>query len=99
VSLKLQIKGFKIAAVLDAAAVASLHLPRDQARVTLSVTDANGHKLQSELASKSLRRCITAIAEAGPDGVTIILQGKLNGTTIEDCGISAQPRTPKKAAA
>jgi hypothetical protein len=36
---------------------------------------------------------------SGPDGVAVILQGKLAGSAIEDCGIVAMPKTPKAAIA
>jgi hypothetical protein len=40
-----------------------------------------------------------AIAEHGPDGIAVIIQGKLLGDTISEAGIVAQPRVRPQAAA
>jgi len=91
-------KALKVTAVLDPAAVASITVPNGQPKFTLRITAA-GRTYAADLNAKSLRRCIAAIGEAGPDGAAVILQGKLNGDTILEAGIVAQPKTPKPAAA
>jgi hypothetical protein len=83
---------------VDSAAVARLTVPNGQPRITLKIS-AGGRTYAADINSKSLRRCIAAIAEAEPGTVAIVLQGKLDGTTILEAGIAAQPRTPKPAAA
>jgi hypothetical protein len=49
--------------------------------------------------AKSLRRAVTAIAAGGPDSVTLLLQGKMEGNVILEAGIAAQPKAQKAAAA
>ncbi len=45
--------------------------------------------------AKSLRRCIAAIEAAEPGCIAVLLQGTLDGNTIQEAGIVAQPKTPK----
>jgi hypothetical protein len=96
--MNLEAKNLKVTAVLDPAAVARLTVPNGQPRITLKIS-AGGRTYTADLNAKSLRRCIAAIAEAGPDAMAIVLQGKLDGTMILEAGIAAQPKTSKPAAA
>src|SRR3954451_2420662 len=95
--MNLETKNLKITAILDPAAVATIPTPNGVSKAALRIT-AGGRTYTAEVNMKSLRRCIAAIGEAGPDGVAIILQGKLNGDVIAEAGIVAQPKTPKPAA-
>jgi hypothetical protein len=64
----------------------------------ISVTIA-GRTLKAELNPKTLRRCLATIAETGPDGVALVLQGKLEGgDRLAEAGVVAQIKTPKAAA-
>jgi hypothetical protein len=38
---------------------------------------------------------VTAVGEAEPGGVDLVLQGTLAGDVIEDAGVAATPKTPK----
>jgi hypothetical protein len=90
----LQAKAFKLTAVIEAATVASLNIPNGQPRLSLRIAAA-GRTLKVDLAAKSLRKVQAALTEAGPDGLTVIVQGKLEGDKLLEAGIAAQPRTPK----
>jgi hypothetical protein len=90
----LQAKAFKITAVIEAEAIASLNIPNAQPRLPLRIATAS-RTFRVELAAKSLRKVQAALAAAGPDGLTIIVQGRLEGEHLLDAGIAAQPRTPK----
>lgn len=97
-SLKLTSKAIKATVVLDPVELVGVVVPNGQAKFPISVSVA-GRTLRAELNAKSLRKCVAAIGEAGPDGVTIIVQGKLEGDTIAEPGIAAQVKAPKPAAA
>lgn len=96
--MKLSAKSLKVTVVLDPAALAGIEVPNGSKQFPVSIS-ARGHELTADLNAKSLRRCVAAIGDAGPDGVAVILQGKLAGQVIEEAGISAQPKAPKVAAA
>ena len=55
--------------------------------------------LSAELNAKSVRRALATIGEHGPDGVSVIVQGKLVGDTITEAGIFAQPKAKPAAEA
>src|SRR3954469_24145525 len=95
--MNLETKNLKITTILDPAAVATIPTPNGVSKAALRIT-AGGKTYTAEVNMKSLRRCIAAIGEAGPDGVAIILQGKLVGDTIQEAGVIAQAKTPKPAA-
>jgi len=95
--MQLEAKALKLTAVLDPAAVAQTPTPNGVARVTLRIT-AGGQTYTADVNTKSLRRCITAIGEAGPAGVAVVVQGRLEGNTIMDAGVVAMAKTPKPAA-
>jgi hypothetical protein len=94
VSLKLQAKAIKVSIVLDAAALVGVVVPNGQPRFPIIIGVA-GRTLKAELNAKSARKCCATIAEHGPDGVAVLLQGKLAGDVIEDAGIAATPRTTR----
>jgi hypothetical protein len=97
--VSLQGKALKCTVVLDPAALSGLEVPNGMAKAPVSIT-ASGRTLTAELNAKSLRRAVTAIATAGgPDNVTVILQGILQGDVLLEAGIVAQPKAPKVAAA
>jgi hypothetical protein len=93
-TLKLRAKTIKATIVLDPTELAGVVVPNGQSRFPVAIVVA-GKVLWAELNAKSLRRCVTTIAEAGPDAVSIIIQGKLVGDVIEEAGIAANPKQPK----
>jgi hypothetical protein len=93
--LKLESRALKASVVLDPAALAGVEVPNGLSKVTLHVA-VPGKTIVAEVNAKSLRRTIAAIAAAGPNGVAVVLQGKLEeGNTLTEAGIAAQPKTPK----
>jgi len=68
-----------VACVLNAEAVSRIQVPNGQAKTVLTVT-AGGRTIRAEVNSKSLRRVIATIGEVGPDGVAVVLQGRLGGS-------------------
>jgi hypothetical protein len=53
-------------------------------------------RLSTDVASKSLRKALRAIRDAGADNVALVLQGWcLVGDTIAEAALSAQPRAAK----
>jgi ribosomal protein S3 len=56
--------------------------------------------VSADINAKSVRKAAATIGEHGPDGVAVIIQGKLVGDTIAEAGIVAQPKVrPQTAAA
>jgi hypothetical protein len=97
--MKLTAKTMKATVVLDAAEMAGLTVPNGAKTFPITVAVA-GRTLRAELNPKTLRKCLTQIAEAGPDGVALVLQGKLEaGDVLAEAGLTAQIKTPKPAAA
>jgi hypothetical protein len=85
----------KASVVLDPAALAGVEVPNGLSKVTLRVA-VPGKTIVAEVNAKSLRRTVAAIAAAGPNGVAVVLQGKLEpGDVLTEAGIAAQPKTPK----
>jgi ribosomal protein S3 len=42
-----------------------------------------------------VRRAVAAITENGPDGVALVLSGRLDGGAIAEAGLSAMPKVAK----
>ena len=96
--LKLESRAFKASVVLDPAALAGVDVPNGLSKVTLRVA-VPGRTIVAEVTAKSLRRTVAAIAAAGPNGVAVVLQGKLEpGDVLTEAGIAAQPKAPKPTA-
>jgi hypothetical protein len=94
----LQAKAFKVTAVLESAAVAGLNVPGNQPKMSLRIS-VSGRTLRTELVCKSLRKVQAQISEHSPDAVAVVLQGKLEGESLLEAGITAQIKTPKPATA
>jgi hypothetical protein len=90
--LRLTAKAIKTTLVLapEELLTAARSLPEGQ-RVPVRI-DAAGRRLTASLNAKSVRKVLATIKESGPDGVAVILQGKLVGDAIEEAGLVAQPR-------
>ncbi len=82
------------------AGFADLRLPDGvPARSELTVS-VNGRKFRADVATKSVRRVLASIAEHGPNGVVVLIQGTLGaGDEITEAGLVAQAKAPAKAAA
>ena len=93
--LKLESRALKASLVLDPAALAGVEVPNGLSKVTQRVA-VPGKTIVAEVNAKSLCRTVAAIAAAGPNGVAVVLQGKLEpGDVLTEAGIAAQPQTPK----
>jgi hypothetical protein len=93
--LKLEARALKASLLLDPAALAGVEVPNGLPKVTLRVA-VPGKTIVAEVNAKSLRRTVAAIAAVGPNGVAVVLQGKLEeGNRLTEAGIAAQPKTPK----
>ena len=101
VPVKLASRSIKITLVLDPAAVASALRPHAQGDDRVAVDIAvEGRTLRADFNPKSVRKVIAAIREHGPEGVAVLIQGRLMAdNSLTDCGLVAQPKTPKPAKA
>jgi hypothetical protein len=89
----------KCTVVLDPVEVAQLVAPDGKPPVVIDIRLPD-RRLSVDLAAKSVRRAIATISEHGPDGVVVIVQGKLVGDTINEAGMFSQPKVrPQTAAA
>jgi hypothetical protein len=58
--------------------------------------DIDGWRLRAEFSAKSVRRCLTTLQQNGPEGVAVLVQGKLlRDGTIAEAGLVAQLKAPK----
>ena len=94
----LNARAFKCTIVLDPAEVAQIVASDGKPRTVIAIRLPD-RRLSVDLNAKSVRKAIAAIGEHGPDGVAVIIQGKLVGDTITEAGIVAQPKVKPQAAA
>jgi hypothetical protein len=94
----LSARALKVTVVLDPAEVAQIVAPDGKPRVAIAIRLPD-RRVSADLHAKSVRRALATIAEHGPDGVSVVVQGKLVGDTIEEAGIMAQPKVRSQAAA
>ena len=92
--LTLSARALKITIPLDAMEVRTLPDPGGQARCLLAIT-CDGKVYTADIATKSLRKARATIAANGAENVFAMVQGKLKGNEIVDCGLVAQVKTPK----
>jgi hypothetical protein len=85
----LNARALKCTVVLDPAEVAQLVAPNGQPRVVLTVRMPD-RRVSADVAAKSVRRALVTIGEHGPDGVSVIVPGRLVGDSITEAGIMAQ---------
>jgi hypothetical protein len=93
---KLTTRALKVTAVLDAAAVAILPTQDGQARSDL-IIDCEGKIFTASVATKSLRKAKVTIATNGAANVFVMVQGRLQGSVIADCGLVAQVKAKTEA--
>jgi hypothetical protein len=91
-------RALKVTIPLDAMEVRTLPDPGGQARCQLAIA-CDGKIYTADIASKSLRKAKSTIAASGVENTFAMIQGKLKGNEIVDCGLVAQVKTPKPAAA
>lgn len=89
----------KVTTLLDPAPFIGMSMPPDNTpgRTVLALTVA-GRAYTADVATRSIRRVLAAIAEHGAEGVAILVQGALVGSEITEAGLAAQPKTPRPAA-
>ena len=93
--LRLIGKALKVTVVVDPAVLPGLVVPAGSAQTPVAV-EAGGRAVKTRLNSKTFRRAIAAIAEHGVDRVAVVVQGRLVGERLEEAGIIAQPKMPRK---
>ena len=91
-------RALKCTVVLDPTEVAQLVAPDGRPRVVIDIRLPD-RRVSVDLNAKSVRKALAALAEHGPDGVAVIIQGKLVGDTIAEAGIVAQPKVRPQTAA
>jgi hypothetical protein len=84
-------RAIKVSAPLDPAVVGTLPLP-NQERIELAVS-CDGLRYAATIATKSLRKAKNIISANGADAVFVLLQGRLKGHEIVECGFIAQIKT------
>ncbi len=98
----IRLKGLKVLQPIPAELVPVDLVPADGPAGNPSITlelEGVGPVCTAVLNGKSYRRMLKALAERGPEGVTILLQGTLRPgpdglPVLEGAGISAVPRSP-----
>jgi hypothetical protein len=87
--LTLAARALKVTVPLDVAQVAALPDPGGQARSQLAIT-CEGKIYIANIATKSLRKAKSTIIANGAEHVFVMVQGKLKGNEIAECGLVAQ---------
>jgi hypothetical protein len=88
----------KVTVVLDPAELAQIVAPDGKPRTVIAIRLPD-RRVSVDLNAKSVRRAVAAIGEHGPDGIAVIIQGKLVGDAITEAGIVAQPKAKPAAEA
>jgi hypothetical protein len=89
----LNARALKCTIVLDPAEVAQIVVPDGKPRVVIGIRLPD-RRVSVDLNAKAL----AAISEYGPDGVAVVIQGKLAGDDIIEAGIVAQPKVRPQTA-
>jgi hypothetical protein len=85
-------KKLKVTLLIDAAPLMALRAVPDNApsRTDISVT-VGGRTVTADIATKSVRKVVKALADHGADNVAVILQGVLTvGNRVEEAGLVGQ---------
>ena len=94
----LNARALKCTIVLDPTELAQIVATDGKPRTVIAIRLPD-RRVSADLNAKSVRKAVAAIGEHGPDGVAVIIQGKLVGDTIAEAGIVAQPKVRPQAAA
>jgi hypothetical protein len=78
----------KCTIVLDPAEVAQIVAPDGKSRTVIAIRLPD-RRVTADLNAKSIRKVVAAIREHGPEGVAVIIQGKLLGDAITEAGTEA----------
>jgi hypothetical protein len=92
----LNARALKCTIVLDPAEVAHIVASDGKPRTVIAIRLPD-RRVSADLNAKSVRKAVAAIGEHGPDGVAVIIQGKLVGDLITEAGIVAQPKVKPQA--
>jgi hypothetical protein len=88
----LNARALKCTIVLDPVEAAQIVAPDGKPRVVIGIRLPD-RRVSVDLNAKSVRKALAAINEYGPDGVAVVIQGKLvGGDVITEAGIIAQPK-------
>jgi hypothetical protein len=84
-------KSLKVTIPLDAGELAALRVPDGQPRTILRIK-VGGREIGADVASKSVRKVIATVREAGVENSFVMLQGKLDlaAMAVVEAGIVAQ---------
>jgi hypothetical protein len=85
-------RSIKCVVPLDPETVLNVHCPEGGSARTLLTVKVGNQTVSADVASKAIRKAQATIREG--DAVCF-LQGKLNGTRLEEVGIVAQAMQPK----
>jgi hypothetical protein len=85
-------RAIKVTIPLAPAEVAALPASHGQERVKLAIA-CEGKLYSADIATKSLRKAKSTISASGAENVFAMVQGKLKGTEIVECGLVAQVKT------
>jgi hypothetical protein len=88
-------RALKVTAILDTATVAALPVSDGQSRSQLAVA-VDGKLYSADIATKSLRKCKSTIATNGAENTFVMIQGKLKGNEITECGLVAQVKSTQR---
>jgi len=91
--LSVTARAIKVTVPLDPAAISTLPLPNGE-RAELTV-GCEGQQYVTSISTKSLRKAKNAIGANGAEKIFVMLQGKLKGHEIIECGLVAQVKTTK----
>jgi hypothetical protein len=94
----LNARALKCTIVLDPSEVAQIVAPDGKPRTVIAIRLPD-RRVSADLNAKSVRKAVAAISEYGPDGVAVIIQGKLVSDAITEAGIVAQPKVRPQTAA
>jgi hypothetical protein len=89
-------RALKVSLVLDPTTLSNVTIPDGTGRVVLAIRLPD-RTVTADIAAKGVRRAVAAIAENGPDGVALVLSGRLDGGAIAEAGLSAMPKVAKAA--
>jgi hypothetical protein len=87
-------RAIKVTIPLAPAEVVALPSSHGQERVKLAIA-CEGKLYSADIATKSLRKAKSTISANGTENVFAMVQGKLKGSEIIECGLVAQVKTPK----
>ena len=93
----LNARALKCTIVLDPVEAAHIVAADGKPRVVIDIRLPD-RRVSVDLNAKSVRKAVAAISEHGPDGVAVVIQGKLVGDVLTEAGIVAQPKVRPQTA-